>query len=64
MEKIDAETKALLIKLANGYEYEERIITADKDGKVERVRIIKKYVPPNLKAMEKIEFLKAFGYWE
>lgn len=63
MEKIDAETKALLLKLASGYEYEERIVIADKDGKVEQVKIIKKHAKPSLKALEKIEELKEYDEW-
>lgn len=53
-----------LLKKALGYEYEEKQIEAAKDGKQGKVKIIKRHVPPDLKAMEQIRILKALGEWE
>lgn len=60
---IDEKLKDALIKRAMGYEYEEKEIIADKNGKPERVRIMKKHVPPDIKAISKIEYLKRVGLW-
>jgi hypothetical protein len=40
-----------LLKLATGYEYEEKEIIADKYGNTGRVKIIKKHMPPNIQAI-------------
>ena len=55
--------KAALFKLAMGYEYEEKIVEADKDSRVKAVKIVKKYAPPDLKAIERIQYLMRNGKW-
>lgn len=52
-----------LIKLATGYEYEEREIIATRDGN-ERVKIIKRHMPPDQKVIRKIQTLRELGQWE
>jgi len=55
--------KQALFKLATGYECEERIAEVDRDGRTLRMKVIKKHVPPDLKAIEKISFLMRCGRW-
>jgi len=55
--------KAALFKLAMGYEYEEKIVEADKDSRVKAVKIVKKYAPPDLKALEHVLLLMKCGKW-
>ncbi len=54
--------KEALIKRALGYEYEEKIVEARKDGS-QRVRIVKKHVPPDPKAAERVFMLMKTGRW-
>lgn len=63
MDKIDKLTKDALLKLATGYDYEEKEIIASKDGKPQKVKITKKFVPPDLKAIEKVRSLNNSGKW-
>lgn len=58
----DQALKEALMKKALGYDYEEKVIEARKDG-TQRVKIIKKHVPPDPKAAETICRLKMCGYW-
>lgn len=62
--KIDPELRAALLKLAQGYEYEEREVIAGKNGKPERVRVTKRYAQPDMRAIEKIERYRSLGIWE
>lgn len=56
--------KAALLKKALGYEYDEREIIVDKNGNnTGKVRIIKKHMPPDLKAIEEIEARLDIGDW-
>lgn len=50
-----------LQKLAEGYEYEEKEILVGRNGKPEKMRVFKKHMPPNLKAIEEIRRLKDIG---
>lgn len=50
-----------LIKLAEGYEYEEKEILVGRNGKPEKMRVFKKYMPPNIKAIEELGRLKDIG---
>jgi len=60
----DSETlKQALLKLATGYEYEERIAEVDREGRTLKVKVIKKHMPPDLKAIEKIQHLIRSGKW-
>lgn len=54
--------KEALLKRALGYEYEEKVIEARKDGS-QRVRIVKKHVPPDWKAAERVFLLMKTGRW-
>ncbi len=60
---MDDKMRDALEKLAYGYDYEEREVIANKAGKPEKVRVIKRHVPPNLKALERIEYLKRSKNW-
>lgn len=64
MENERERLKAALLKKALGYEYDEREIIVDKDGKsTGKVRIIKRHVPPDLKAINKISVMIELGEW-
>ena len=52
--------KDALLKRALGYEYEEKIIEARKDGS-QRMRIVKKHVPPDPRAAERVFLLMKTG---
>ena len=52
-----------LLKSATGYDYEEKVIEARKDGTQGKVKIIKKHVPPNPKAAEIIYEMMRCGQW-
>lgn len=54
--------KEALLKRALGYEYEEKIIEARKDGS-QRMRIVKKHVPPDPRAAEQVYLLMKTGRW-
>ncbi len=54
--------KEALLKRALGYDYEEKIMEARKDG-TQKVRVIKRHVPPDTKAAERIYFLIESGRW-
>lgn len=60
--KQEQSIKDALLKRALGYEYEEKIIEARKDGS-QRVRIVKKHVPPDWKAAERVFLLMKTGRW-
>lgn len=63
-EKISPSAKEALLKLASGYEYEEKEVIAGKNGQPERVRITRRHVPPDIRAIDKIEWYKSLGMWE
>lgn len=54
--------KEALLKRALGYEYEERIIEARKDGS-QKVKVVKKHVPPDVRAAERVFLLMKTGRW-
>ncbi len=60
--KLEQDVKDALLKRALGYEYEEKIIEARKDGS-QRMRIVKKHVPPDPKAAERVFLLMRTGRW-
>ncbi len=60
---MDEATKAALLKLANGYVYEDRTVVADGGGKAQKVTVTKKHVPPSLEAIKMIEQLRLAGKW-
>lgn len=53
-----------LLKLAAGYDYEEREVNYDKDGKGKNGKVTKKHVPPSIEAIKIIEQMKETGEWE
>lgn len=62
---MDANEQAIkdaLLKRALGYDYEEKIIDARKDGS-QRMRIVKKHMPPDAKAAERVYLLMKTGRW-
>lgn len=63
-EKIDKDIKEALIKRAYGYEYEDKEVIADSTGRAEKVKITKRHVPPDLKALKRIDFLQRTGRWD
>lgn len=54
--------KEALLKHALGYEYEEKIIEARKDGS-QKVKIVKKHAPPDPKSAERVFLLMKTGRW-
>ncbi len=50
------------MKRALGYEYEEKIIEARKDGS-QKVKIVKRHIPPDAKAAERVFLLMKTGRW-
>ena len=63
LEDLQKETKEALLKRALGYEYEEKEIIAGRNGKAEKAKVIKRHVPPDVKAIERIQYLIAIGEW-
>lgn len=59
----EQENQVRAIKKAAGYEYEEKIVEAKKDGTQGKVKILKKHMPPDPKAAEVIYRLKQCGQW-
>lgn len=54
-----------LRKLATGYDYEEREIIIDKNGKpTGNVKIYRKHVPPSAQAINKIMLMMENEEWE
>lgn len=63
MENREIEIKNALLHRALGYDYEEKVIEATRDGKQGKVRIFKKHVPPDVKALEKVLDEINHGRW-
>lgn len=64
MTNIDNLMKESLLKRAQGYEYEEKeVILNAKSGKPEKVKVVKRHMPPDMKAIEQIQYLKSIGKW-
>ena len=61
---IDEKLRDALLKRATGYEYEEREVIAGRDGNPERVKVIKRHMPPDVKAIRLIRALRELGQWE
>lgn len=61
---IDEEIKQALLKKAVGYETEEREVILDKTGKeIKKIKVTKKHIPPDVKALKTIMKLKHMGKW-
>lgn len=63
MKKLDEDIKCALLKKARGYTYTEEEYIADKSGKPGKVKVTKKYQPPDLAAIKIIEDYKHKGLW-
>lgn len=60
----DKNLKELLIKCATGYEYEEREAIIDKNGNgTGKIKVTKKIMPPNIKAINQIRQMIRKGEW-
>lgn len=66
MTNIDNLMKESLLKRAQGYEYEEKeVILNAKSGKPEKVKVVKRHMPPDMKAIEQlIRLINAGGIGE
>lgn len=63
MPKENIETiKAALLKRAQGYEVEEKVIEVRRDGS-QRIRIMHRHIPPDPKAAERVMMLMKSGRW-
>ena len=51
MDDMKMKAREALERLAVGYEFEERKIIADKNGKPQKVEVYKKHIPPDLNAL-------------
>lgn len=51
MSDVEKEVREALIKRALGYDYEEKKVIADKNGRPQKVEVYKKHVPPDLGAI-------------
>lgn len=60
MGEID-KTRGALLKRAYGYEYEEKEIIASRDGKEKKIKVMKKHVPPDMKALALVRYLESIG---
>jgi len=64
MEKqTNEQLRAAMWKLATGYEVTEKEAIRGKDGKEDKVRIRTRHVPPDIKAIERIQYLQDSGRW-
>lgn len=63
MEKLDDDIKKALLKKAQGYTYTEEEYITDKSGKPGKVKVTKKYQPPDLAAIKIIQDYKLKGLW-
>ena len=61
---IQEKIRDTLLRMATGYEYEEREIISTPQGKPERIRITKKHVPPNMGALKEVQAMIAMGKWK
>lgn len=55
--------QAALLKRAIGYDYEEKKIIADKNGKPQKIEVYHKHVPPDIAAIREIISEKKKGRW-
>ena len=62
--EIQEKIRNSLEKLATGYDYEEREIVTNPQGKPEKIRIIKKHAPPRMEAIREVQALMAMGAWK
>ena len=60
--RTNEQIKDVLWKMATGYEVEEQEATRGKNG-VEKVKIRKRYIPPDLKALNQVQRLMRLGQW-
>lgn len=64
MDECTQTLRKALIKRAEGYEYDEKEVILDKNGKnTGKIKITKKHVPPDLAAIKQIIDLKKADEW-
>lgn len=51
MSDVEKEVREALIKRALGYDYEEKKVIADKNGRPQKVEVYKKHMPADLGAL-------------
>ena len=62
--EIQDKIKFSLERLATGYDYEERVIITNPQGKPEKIQINKKHAPPRMEAIKEVQALIAMGAWK
>ena len=62
MEKTAEQLKEVLWRLATGYDVEEQEAVQGKNG-VEKVKIRKRHIPPDLKALNQVQRMMKLGQW-
>jgi|GEM_PF-1798338 len=62
--EIQEKIRNSLERLATGYDYEEREVLTDSQGKPERIKISKKHSPPRMEAIREVQALIALGAWK
>jgi len=62
--EIQQKLRDSLERLATGYDYEERTIVTNPQGKPEKIQINKKHSPPRMDAIKEIQALIAMGAWK
>lgn len=61
---IQAKIRETLLRMATGYEYEEKEIISTPQGKPEKIRITKKHAPPRMEAIKEVQAMLAMGAWK
>jgi hypothetical protein len=62
--EIQEKIRETLLRMATGYEYEEREIVTTPQGKPEKIKISKKHAPPRMDALKEVQALVAMGVWK
>lgn len=56
--------KKSLMKLAEGYDYQEKEVIMDKNGKsTGKAKVVQKHMPPSMEAIKMIERKMENGNW-
>ena len=63
MDNLDEKMKAALLKRAEGFDYEEKTVIAGKNGKPEKVKIVRKHMPPDVESIRIVQRLRERGRW-
>jgi len=62
--RTNEQLKEALWKIAVGYDVEEREAVLGKNGAPEKVKVRKRHVPPDLKALNQVQRMMRLGQWE